>query len=71
MGAFSCGEEELPALRLSCTPEEAPNEEAVAAKLLGKWEWKAYGNCGSTTSYSETAEKGVYIRFLEEGLLKK
>lgn len=71
IGTFSCGEAEPPVLQLSCTPEQAPDEEAVAAKLLGSWEWKAYGNCGFTAAYSETAEKGVYIRFLEEGVFEE
>ena len=71
LGVFSCEESNPPTLRLSCTPEEAPVEEAVAARLLGEWEWKAYGNCGFTGAFSGTAERGVYIRFSEGGTFEE
>ena len=41
LGVFSCEEGNPPTLGLSCTPEEATTEEAVTARLLGEWEWKA------------------------------
>lgn len=70
-GVFSCGEDTPPTLSLSCSPEKAPNEAVLAAALVGDWEWKAYGNCGFTGAYSETAEKGVSIRFSEEGTFEE
>lgn len=71
LGVFSCGEDTPPTLSLSCTPEKAPNEAVLAAALVGEWEWKANGNCGSSENYSETAEKGVSIRFSEDGTFEE